>query len=195
MLIALTGYAGAGKDTVGQILVEQHGFTRVSFAAALKAMAVKLDPILELPADDDDEFVQTARLSEVIHAFGGSLEDAKQVPAVRAFLQHLGTEVVRETFGRDAGVQAARLPEALAEHGKVVITDCRFRNEAQAVVDLGGKVARVTRPGVGAINAHASEHDLAGWPIDFELWNDGSLEQLATNVRVALNVMSDRISR
>lgn len=210
MLIALTGYAGAGKDTVGQVLVERHGFHRVSFAAALKRMALKLDPILELrdetagvvdPVVDSadppsgyalaDDAVAHMRLSQVCHVYGG-LEEAKSNPAVRGFLQYLGTEVVRETFGKDAWVRAARLDEALEEHGKVVITDCRFRNEAEAAKRLGGYVVRVDRPGVRAVNAHTSEHDLADWPFDYILPNAGGLEHLPTVVDVMLNNLTRR---
>lgn len=38
-LIGLVGYAGVGKDTVGSILVEDHGYQRVAFADALKDIA------------------------------------------------------------------------------------------------------------------------------------------------------------
>jgi hypothetical protein len=189
VLIALTGYAGAGKDTVGEILVEQHGFHRVSFAAALKRMAMRLDPILEVEPDLDTAPYK-ARLSFICDMYGG-LEQAKQLPAVRTFLQFLGTEVVRETFGRDAWVQAARLPEALAEYGKVVVTDCRFKNEAAAVASLGGYVVRVVRPGVEAVNGHASEHDLDDWLFDWHLPNAVSLEHLPRVVNVMLTGLTE----
>ena len=40
MIIGLMGAAGAGKDAVGRILCEHHGFTRVAFADKLKEMAI-----------------------------------------------------------------------------------------------------------------------------------------------------------
>lgn len=39
-IIGLCGAAGAGKDAVGKILCESHGFTRVAFADRLKVMAL-----------------------------------------------------------------------------------------------------------------------------------------------------------
>lgn len=41
MIIGLCGYAGAGKDALGQILVERHGFVRLAFADAVKAEAIE----------------------------------------------------------------------------------------------------------------------------------------------------------
>lgn len=42
MIIGLSGYAGAGKDTVGQILVSDYGFKRLAFADTLKSVAKRL---------------------------------------------------------------------------------------------------------------------------------------------------------
>jgi hypothetical protein len=175
VIVALSGYARAGKDTFGQVLQVEQGFIRVSFAAALKGLAVRLDPILEVEADLDTAPYK-ARLSDIIDLYGG-LEQAKELPAVREYLQRLGSEA-RETFGKDAWVKAARLDEALAEHGDIVVTDCRFKNEAQAVKDLGGIVVRIERFGVGPVNGHASEHDLDDWPFDASVSNDSSITAL-----------------
>lgn len=38
-LLGLLGYAGAGKDTVAEFLVDHHGYTRVAFADPLKQLA------------------------------------------------------------------------------------------------------------------------------------------------------------
>jgi hypothetical protein len=94
------------------------------------------------------------------------------------FLQHLGTGV-REVLGRDAWVQAAlaKLPP------NAVITDVRFQNEAEAIVERGGKVWRLERPGHGPINDHVSEHDMDEWPFDLVLPNDGSIQDLRARIR------------
>lgn len=41
-IIALSGYAGCGKDAVGGILVERHGYERRGFADKVKALAFDL---------------------------------------------------------------------------------------------------------------------------------------------------------
>lgn len=42
IILGLAGYAGAGKDTVADILVRKYGFHRVAFADSLKAIAKRL---------------------------------------------------------------------------------------------------------------------------------------------------------
>lgn len=187
MLIALTGYARAGKDTVGQILVERHGFTRVSFADRLKQVALDIDPVLEVE-DDEDTTPYHARLSTVVHAYGG-LDNAKELPCVRKLLQDLGVSA-RNRIGTDVWVNAAldNMPD-----GDVVITDCRFKNEATAIMRRGGVIIRIIRPGVGAVNGHVSEHDLADWPVNGELFNTSTIDDLAG--RVGVLVQTYRITR
>jgi hypothetical protein len=42
IIIGCSGYGFSGKDSVGRILTEHHGFDRVAFADALKAEAIEL---------------------------------------------------------------------------------------------------------------------------------------------------------
>lgn len=44
-IVFLLGEAGSGKDTVGKVLVEEHGYTRVSFADAVKDEVAKIHNI------------------------------------------------------------------------------------------------------------------------------------------------------
>lgn len=46
-IIALGGYAGAGKDTVGQHLVSAHGFRRFAHADVLRDVLFELDPFVD----------------------------------------------------------------------------------------------------------------------------------------------------
>ncbi|HET9691813.1 MAG TPA: hypothetical protein VFP61_11725, partial [Acidimicrobiales bacterium] len=48
MIIALSGYARAGKDTVAEILAD-HGYRRAAFADPLKQVLADLDPPLDSP--------------------------------------------------------------------------------------------------------------------------------------------------
>ena len=43
-VIGLTGYAGSGKDTLANILVEEYGFTRIAFADKTKEFLYDLNP-------------------------------------------------------------------------------------------------------------------------------------------------------
>lgn len=174
--IGLTGFARAGKDTVGKILCDHHGFTRVAFADRLKQLAIDLDPIL--PVSHNGE-TYNAHLSEAV-ACSGSLDAAKvEYPEVRAYLQTLGV-AVRNRLGEDAWINAALGSRSTSE--RIVVTDCRFPNEAKAIRSHGGRVLRVLRPGVSAANGHVSERPLPDNLIDGEIFNAGSLTDLEVGV-------------
>jgi hypothetical protein len=191
-LIGLTGHMQAGKDSIGKILVEEHGFQRFAFADQLKSMALALNPLV--PCEEWVFQSKYVGLAAYVREWGW--ERAKGNPEVRRFLQVLGTEGVREHIGEDAWVQALETKldaagwevfEGQHEDFDVVVTDARFPNEADWVHELGGQVWRVVRPG-HAGDGHASEALVDGLPADFEIANDGTLEQLAVRVGKLLGV-------
>ena len=97
---------------------------------------------------------------------------------VREFLQRVGTEGIRNGVHEDAWVNA--LFSDYYNQDQWIITDCRFPNEANAIKDRGGKIVRIVRPGVSAVNAHPSETALDEWDFDHVIHNDGTLEELKT---------------
>jgi len=64
--------------------------------------------------------------------------------------------------------------------------DCRFQNDVDAVRAADGKVLRVTRPGYGEGDAHASEAEAATLEVDHEIPNDTNLAGLERWIRFAL---------
>jgi hypothetical protein len=108
-------------------------------------------------------------------------EDLKsESPDVRGLMQRLGTEVGREMFGDDFWVKAAI--NAIPEGAKVVFSDVRYPNEADAIRALGGEVWRVHRDGVGPANDHTSENSLSDYVFDTEVKNFDTLEELNSMV-------------
>lgn len=163
MIIGFTGYAGSGKSTAAQILIRKHGFTLVKFAGSLKQMARCLG-LGEREIEGD--------LKEVPHPLlcGKS---------PRQFMQLLGTEFGREMIGQDLWVRVAMAgaARALDQGGRVVIDDVRYPNEVAAIRDMGGRVLRISRPGVGPVNGHTSESPPPG---DLDVFNTrdvGHLEE------------------
>lgn len=152
MLIGITGHAQHGKDTSGQVLVDEFGFTRFAFADQLKALALDLDPIvlvkLKMSGPDEVEGVEAFHLSELVRDAGWEM--AKAIPEVRRLLIQLGIGV-RNRIGADAWVDACL--SSIEEAGldvmadRVVITDVRFPNEARWIQGEG-MLLRVMRPGV-----------------------------------------------
>lgn len=166
MRIALSGKFYSGKSTAAEVLVREFGFTKLALADELKAMAAEIVYFLR----------ECAGLQ---HA--GALLD-KTTPLGRAWLQWLGTDLIRK---RDADFWAKQLIRRLSNEAEalrnVVVDDMRFRNEALLLRDAGFKLVRIeaTR-GVRHRRAaalgvelspereyHPSETDLD----DFPLWD------------------------
>jgi hypothetical protein len=170
MIIGLTGYAGSGKSTAAQHLVEKHGFTLVKFAGPLKQMMRCLGL-----GDREIE----GELKEEPHPLLSG-----KTP--RYAMQTLGTEWGRDLIGFGLWVDVAMASAAtvIDQGGRVVIDDCRFPNEAAAIKDAGGTVVNIRRPGVGPVNGHASEQLP---PYDLEVFNTRSVEQFEEALWFALS--------
>lgn len=163
-LIGVSGYAQAGKDTIGGILCDAWGFERVAFADALKAVLYDVDVSVRCDVDLYDWETSKAR---------------QGAPHTRALLQRLGV-AVREHVSADAWVDAAF--RKLKPGGAYVVTDLRFENEFNEIKRRGGQVWRVTRPGFGPANDHLSEVALDGHTFDAHIINDEDLPGLSAKV-------------
>lgn len=180
MLIGVSGYARSGKDTVASFLIDDFGFERRAFADKLKTALVRLDPMVNYvsPRSGTEEWF---RLSRAIHYYGG-LENLKDNSSeLRTLMQRLGTEVGRDTFGTNFWVDQALVG---IEDMDIVVTDVRFPNEVDAIRERGGEVWRITRPGVTAVNSHASETAIDHVKFDTYIPNTGTLQDLYKTVLV-----------
>lgn len=176
--LGLTGYAGSGKDTAAEALLAI-GWERRAFADPLRTGLLGVDPIVELLAVNDDGTQTYRRLSHIIDVMGW--DAAKRAyPEIRRLQQTYGTEGGRHVHGTDCWLKAARattLPGV-----DYVFTDCRFPNEVEFIHQMGGIVIRIDRSGVEAVNAHVSD-DIGGLLVDFIIVNDGTVEELHTQLR------------
>ena len=145
MIIGITGRAGAGKDTVADILKRTYPVATWAFAFPIKRM---LNTILDVSIDawKDREWKEA-----VLPSIGYS---------PRKLAQTLGTEWGREALDENFWV---RIAMAEAENFRfdyptwdLAITDCRFENEADAIRARGGVIWHVVRP--GDADATKSEH-------------------------------------
>lgn len=176
MIIGLNGYAQVGKDEVAKILVEDFGYTQLSFAASLKQAVYNYNAPVQ----------GNQRVQDIVDQFGWEVAK-KSFPEIREQLQRMGTEVGRTLWGDTFWIDI--VDKQIWHHGSVVISDVRFLNEGQYVQDAGGYVVRVNRPGVGPVNAHSSDAGLPDEMIDYELHNDGTLDDLRSKVIAMLQTM------
>lgn len=161
--------AGSGKSTVADKLgsLELHDAIcwRLSLARPIKDM-----------------------LSEL---FGRKIEDAdKEAPyfmgsSPRRMMQTLGTEwgrTLHPDFWLGIWVRRALHCMKWANYRHIfIVDDVRFPNEAQLIKDLGGALIRVMRPDNINTSTHSSEGQVL--PYDYEIVNDGTLDELSEKVK------------
>jgi hypothetical protein len=172
MIIGLAGYAGSGKDTVGNILVEQYGYRRIAFADNVKELTLKVDPVIW---DNEEEL--DVPLSYFVERYGWDV--AKKDRQVRELLQKTG-QGAREVLGEDVWIDAALKDVGYDEN--IVITDVRYPNEVEIIHEMCGDVLWIDRPGVGPLNDHDSENSVSMSDCDWITWNTGSLDRLRDNI-------------
>lgn len=202
MIIGINGYAGSGKDTVGEIIkqLQPHEHWEIKkFAGKLKDVA---STILGIPTlmFEDQEFKKKT-LPQMWSNHGLPM-------TVRDFLQRLGTDALREGLHPNTWVNALmmdykeQLINIINDEGyqfeerypNWVITDCRFPNEAIAIKNQGGVIVRINRPGINAVNAHPSEVALDHWHFDYVVENDEGIVELKHQVRDILKQVYEDIA-
>lgn len=208
MLIGITGKAGAGKDTVGDIIADKLGFYTYSFASPIYDLVqewLSLDPFYFSRENKEKDFCFRVQdlpnlgfLDQLIYykfkhagvtteqAFDVSSEIGRLLCEGREYTS--GCEVVcfniRETL-QVVGTEGFRniikddFWVSIAPCVNVVIRDIRFDNEAEFIRNNGGKVISVVRDNQDIPNSeHASEGGISESLIDIKIHNNGSKEEL-----------------
>lgn len=175
-LVALSGYATAGKDAAAAALIAD-GWRRLSFADVLRSFLYAQNPVV---LTGRLWWKRYEHLTDVIDRIGWD-EAKRRYPSVRALQQRTGTDAGRAILGDSVWVDAAF--GTMTPTDRVVVTDVRFPSELEAVRSRGGVVVRIDRPGVGPVNAHESETALDSAAFDAYVLNDGSLLDLHAAIR------------
>lgn len=168
-ILGLTGFAGAGKDTVADLLVAHARFYKMAFADALRAevaegFAVTVSDLADPEAKHRPSAALCMRraprefLAAVVLSLSAAAPDHRaplsnewlDAPrAPRQILQWWGTEYRRAQHDRywTRAMLSRMVQLQRAGHTRFVITDVRFDNEADMVRAAGGILWQVTRPG------------------------------------------------
>jgi hypothetical protein len=206
-VIGLVGFAGSGKDTVGQYLVEHFGYKAQAFADPLK------DCLCSIFGWDRDMLsgrTPESRLwrEEIDTWWADKLGIPHFTP--RFAMQNFGTDIMRRMFHDEVWLinMEKRLLEA---NGPVVVTDGRFSNEIRMMRRLGGRVYRVrrgpdpvwmdiarlanegdqlARQRLGEVfKVHQSEWAWVGENLDGSIRNDGDIDDLYERCNALFRVM------
>lgn len=172
MLIGFVGQAGAGKDSAAGTLPDLD-WEILKFAAPLKRIVQSILLSSGTPYETAAAMIEGNLKDTPCPQLGG------RTP--RYLTQTLGTEWGRKLVHPDIWVMMTerRISAALAEGLNVAVTDVRFENEVALIRKLGGKLVRITRPGLAVDMSHESERYSAEIQVDGEIVNDGTLEDLA----------------
>lgn len=140
MIVGICGLIGSGKDTIADYLVNLHQFRRESFARSLK------DAVAAVFGWDRDMLEgrtkQSREWREQVDFWWSNRLGMKITP--RWVLQNWGTEVCRQGFHDDIWI--ASLENKLRNsEDNVVISDCRFPNEINAIKKSNGIIVWVQR--------------------------------------------------
>jgi hypothetical protein len=147
--IGVVGFQGAGKDTVGDFLVDKLNFERDSFAKPLKDAVAA---IFGWPRDMLEGLTKESRLwreqpdvwwEEHLNWNTHPGKEISERFTPRVALQLIGTEVMRMSFHDD--IWTLSLANRLKNKQQVVVTDCRFPNELNIIKQHNGVNIRVVR--------------------------------------------------
>lgn len=186
MIVGIGHKMRRGKDTAADALVRELGFVKVSFADALKDLAMEANPIVLTEPGFVNVQLGHNSLQSLVERYGWEyVKD--HYPLVRPFLQRLGRGA-RKVFGENFWFEQWRARAGFAPPSgrSVVVPDVRFLNEAEQLKDLGALLIRIDRkvPTTDSSGGtDESENDLDS----FENWdavieNSGTISDLQREV-------------
>lgn len=160
LIVQLLGFARAGKDFTATQLKLYYGSIGksvqiLSYATPLKQITAAL---FELTLEQLDDYKN--RANEVyLTVTDCSIEDHFVFDtSFRTILQRMGNEAIKPIFGDNVWAQLMQQTISNSTADVIIIPDCRFQVERQAI---GGITVRVVNSALPAPSQHASELELA----------------------------------
>ncbi len=191
MIIGICGLISSGKGTVADILVEEYGYTKISFADKLKdGVAEVFGWDRQMLEGDTDE---GRAWREQKDSFW-SQETGRNI-SPRVVLQEFGTDCMRNGFDNNIWVSIVKKKIVENPDTNYVIPDVRFENEANMIKSIYGEVWRIRRGpdpvwfrmyqdiGVEPKDIHQSEWAWANVNFNHVIDNGGTIDMLKNQVK------------
>lgn len=180
-IIAMAGLARTGKDTAGNYLIQSQKYAHLSFAQPMKIMiCALLNCDIWWLEKNKDEYITSIGYSP------------------RKLMQTLGTEWGRNTLHQNFWVDIAKEKlKQFEEHNLpgVVITDCRFDNEAEMIRNMGGIICHIKRVTNNKVPAHESEEGVTYHASDIILFNNDTFDKLYEHIDSALQIYNKLVKQ
>lgn len=167
IIIALVGRAGSGKDLAAEHLVGHYGFVQGSFADSLKYM---LEAHFVERGVDYAHIYEPGQKDLLVPELGVSARELMQRlgDAFRAADPNYWVLALADTLGLREG------PLRAPVHDRIVISDCRYSNEAAWCATQQATLVRLVRDTAAPVRAHSSEEAVNHLPCDHTIVNNGS---------------------
>jgi hypothetical protein len=190
VIIGVAGKARSGKDTFADYLenlLMGYDFLKTGFAVELKRQVMRDFNLSyeqlygNLKEEPDDRYRKVINTRPFCTGLGkGELPDYRWTP--REIMQKYG-EFMR-SVDRDYWIKALFRSAEERNYPNILITDVRYKNEADACKERGGYLIQVIRENRDMIanSEHISETDLDNYKdFDFIVENNSSLDDLKEN--------------
>ena len=211
MIITVSGLAGAGKDTLADVLVKKHSFRKISLADSLREICSEVFNIpMEMFLDRDKKdspmkfpirptqlnvielYVEANRRANV--QMGTIFESPPDYPKLtlvtpRDVLKWAGTEVIRKYCGNDIWIEIA-MQKAKKLNQHCIIPDIRFQNERDFFQDKATMIL-VKRPNFPVIDP--SENTGQDTEYDVIFSNDTGLQEFQASVDLWFTLKRDSL--
>jgi hypothetical protein len=168
-IIGITGRKRHGKDTLGDYLVSNYGYTKIGFADALK------EGCRHIFGFNDDQLYGNSK----------EIDDAFWKASPRKVLQYVGTDLFRNQLSKvlpevkdDIWVKVVEKTILQNPDKKYVITDVRFNNELEFIKKYNGLTIKVQRDTLNNIDSHISESFIDELKTNYTIKNSGTIEEL-----------------
>ena len=179
LIIGAHGFKQSGKDTFADLLVREYGYRRIAFADRVKdAIHVIFGvPREHLYGSNEDKQRPSGVRWDDLHDIVREKKDDPNVLSVRELLQVFATEICRSKI---PSIWYRYLP--LPEGERLVISDLRFENEANFLLERGAQLVKIQRPSVEGTH-HESELGLPDEMMHKVIQNDATLERFHESIR------------
>jgi hypothetical protein len=205
-LVVFYGHKGSGKDTCFDLFHSAMFFKhrknaqKLSFAETLRnsiwsILKSKIKDKERIYGDIDkkEEIIDDWEIDETIKKTHNCFTDEEKYWTGRRLLQFFGTEVYRGVY-KDVWIDcfASELEDKMSLFDVFGVTDCRFMNEYDKIKsfekDFDVFFVKVTRPVAdNGYSTHESERYIDSFEYNYEIENNGTLDELKQKISVLLD--------